>query len=197
VACDTGAMRFAVIDLETTGIDPVSSRVIECAIVRLDDRGGVIDEWCSLLDIAPDAVTASEVHGLGPSALAGMPRFAEVIGEISARLRGLVVVGHVVRFDVQHLAAEFARAGATLPGLEEAALCTRELAIASGVERPHTLLGCCSAFGVAHRAPHSALGDARATAGILRVAISSAPLEGLADLARRAALLSWEVGAAR
>jgi len=182
--------HYAVIDLETTGLDADASAIVECAIVELDAAGVVRDEWSSLVRIEGH-VGASEIHHIAEPMLRGAPSFSDLLPDIVDRLRGRVVVGHVVGFDLAHLAAEFRRAGRRLPDLRRASLCTRAIAESAGLERPRTLLGCCRATGVAHRGAHTALGDARSTAALLRHFLAKGAVRGRRRLARRAARLDW------
>ncbi len=164
----TPADRYAVVDVETTGLDPRLHRVIECAVVECRADGSICAEWSSLVQVPGDGVLGAHwIHGITRPMLAGAPAFAEITGELVDRLAGRVVVAHVLDFDLGHLAAEFARAGLALPALRPAGACTRELARALLPHGPFSLAACCSATGVPLEGAHTALGDARAAAGLL------------------------------
>ena len=158
---------FAVIDVETTGLDPVNDRIIECAIVTLDPTGAPLEEWSTLLAIpGRRRLGAQHIHGIERRMLEGAPSFAEVSGAIATRISGRVLVGHVLSFDIDNLRAEFARLGATLPDLS--GLCTRDLARLCWPDARHHLAACCEYAAISTDHLHSALGDARATATLLR-----------------------------
>jgi DNA polymerase III epsilon subunit family exonuclease len=161
---------FTVVDVETTGLDPFCSRVVECAIVTCSADGEILDEWTSL--IAPPVgieIGASWLHGITRQSLAPAPSFADVAYEIAGRLRETIVVGHVVAFDLAHLRAEFHRVGIAFPDLSAATMCTREIARACLSPGSRTLAALCARLGVARRGAHTALGDALATAALLSV----------------------------
>lgn len=159
------------VDLETTGLDPAEDRIVEVAVVTTDAAGAAVEEWRSLVQPGRDP-GPTEVHGLTAAALADAPRYDEVATELARRLRGTTVVAHNLAFDAAFLAAEQARRGpgggtgpweAPAPGL-----CTLELArrVLPGPDG-YSLAACCEATGVRLDDAHTALGDARATAGLL------------------------------
>jgi DNA polymerase-3 subunit epsilon len=160
-----GTSRYAVIDLETTGLDVIGNRVIECAIVQLEVDGSVADEWSTLIAI-PGTSDPGDIHGISRAMLDDAPTFSDVLGEIALQLQHRIIVGHVLDFDLAHLAAEFDRAGVTLPACRPAGICTRELARELLPEGSHALGACCAAAAVPIPDAHSALGDARATAAL-------------------------------
>lgn len=101
--------RFAVIDVETTGLSPVDERIIELAIIRADEHGRPIDQWASR--VHPEKpVGAAHLHGLADADLESAPRFSELALTLGSALQGLVVVAHHTEFDNSFLRAEFARA---------------------------------------------------------------------------------------
>ena len=159
------APRFAVIDVETTGLDPERERVLELAIVRADAQGRPIDQWVTRCH--PDGpVRASHIHGITDADVAGAPRFADLALSIGTALQGLVLVAHNAEFDLAFLRAEFARASLPMP--QVTSYCTLQgSALYLPQLRRRTLAECCAALGVAHQQAHSALGDAYAAAGLL------------------------------
>lgn len=174
------APTFAVLDLETTGLDPAHDRVIEVAVVTTDERGRVLDEWSSLIDPARDPGPV-HVHGITAEQLAQAAPFATVAADLGPRLRNRVVVAHNLPFDAGFLAAEAARSGPAGPAglLDEVVggLCTLDLS-RQLLTRPTTgwsLGSLCAATGVALDDPHRALADARATAGLLAVLLRRLP----------------------
>ena len=161
-------MKYAVLDTETTGLYN-SDRVIEIAILVLDDRGQVLDEWDTLLDPGRD-VGPVDIHGVTATMVASAPTFEEVRWAIAERLDGAVLVGHNLRFDQRMLDAEFDRSeGDWQPG---DGVCT--LRIAGG-----KLSAACSARGIAIEQEHRALSDARATASLFLATALGGPVSGV------------------
>jgi DNA polymerase-3 subunit epsilon len=155
-------MGYAVVDVETTGFAARGSdRVVEVAVVGLDDAGRVTDEWCTLLNPGRD-LGPQHVHRIRAADVWHAPTFAQAAGALAARLAERVVVAHNLSFDARFLTAEFARAGVDLP---VTGLCTMRLADRYLPGRAgRSLAACCEAIGVVLDSAHSALHDARATA---------------------------------
>lgn len=102
---------YAVLDTETTGFKPTGDdRILELAIVKLDQDGTEVSRWCTLLDPQTEKIGATHIHGITPEMLVGAPTFKDVAGDIIAQLSGAVLVAHNAPFDVGFLKAEFARA---------------------------------------------------------------------------------------
>jgi DNA polymerase-3 subunit epsilon len=184
--------HFAVVDVETTGLDPAGTRMVEIAIVEMTETGHRLEEFSTLLSIPGEGPLGADfIHRISRPMLARAPRFEQVASAICRHLAGRIIVGHVIAFDIDHLRSEFARAGLTLPNLAGSTLCTRDLAREVLPPGPKTLAACCEATGIKHKAAHTALGDARATAALLATLLQSgfdARLDALSEAARG---LSW------
>jgi DNA polymerase-3 subunit epsilon len=104
---------LAFLDLEMTGLDVKSDRVVEVCIDRVVG-GKTVAHLHSL--VRPDARIggASHVHGLDAEALAGAPPFAELGDRILAILDGAAVVAHAAEWDASFLLAEMERAAKPL-----------------------------------------------------------------------------------
>lgn len=116
---------FAVVSIATTGLSPVTDRIVEFAVVRADADGRVVDDYVTLLDPGRD-VGPLLVHGIASDEVLQAPTFADVAGELLARLDGAVVVAHDAAVVERFLAAELARIDVALP--LNPALCARWLA---------------------------------------------------------------------
>ncbi|MFC8453024.1 exonuclease domain-containing protein [Kitasatospora sp. NPDC057223] len=182
---------FAVVDVEATGRSPWRHRVVEVAVVLLDDRLRTEAEFATLLDpLGP--VGPTHVHRITQADVAGAPRFREVAPQLLDLLAGRVLVGHHVTCDRAFLDREFARIGVAWPAVPM--LCTMRLA------RAHLpgaggfgLTACVDAAGLGWYPAHTALGDARATADLLRHCIRtpSCPPADWAEPLREAAGVPW------
>jgi DNA polymerase III subunit epsilon len=184
VALALGGLRaeaFAVLDVETTGLDPAVDRIVEVAVVRTDGAGRMTHEYATTVDPG-GPVLLTEIHGLDERAVRGAPGFAAVAAAVAARLTGAVVVGHNVAFDLAFLRAELGRSRCAMPILP--GLCTRMLAERLG-RRPEgwNLAACCGEAGVVPDEAHTALGDARSTARLLAVYLREARVRGMDTLA--------------
>src|SRR5690625_4545417 len=99
---------FAVVDVETTGLSPAHHhRVVEVAVVLVDEDGRIQHRWDTLVNPQRD-VGAADIHGLSAADLYDAPLFEEVAGDIVDLLQGRVPVAHNLSFDAGFLTAEFA-----------------------------------------------------------------------------------------
>jgi DNA polymerase-3 subunit epsilon len=192
----SSAAGFAVMDVETTGLSPARDRVLELAIVRTDEDGNVVDEWVSRFN--PEGpVGATHIHGIRSEDVAGAPLFRDVAREIATRLSGVPIVAHNAKFDLAFLRAEFDAAGWDLPTLTSYCTMNGSHHFFPELER-RRLIDCCWGARVQLNDAHSALGDARATAALLRVYLTlgreKMPNRELASLSQSA---RWPVGPAR
>jgi len=187
---------FAVVDLETTGFSPrLGDRVAEVAVVLVDAAGRVEDEWCTLVNPERD-LGPQHVHGIAAADVALAPTFDRVAPALLRLLQGRVLVAHNAAFDTRFLRAEIGRAGISAAIDPVACLCTQQLA-GRYLTGSRALAACCATVGVVHDGVHSALGDARATAGLLGYYLDVAADDECWDVARRAAAgVRWSLPAA-
>ncbi|MBM7825505.1 DNA polymerase III epsilon subunit-like protein [Arcanobacterium pluranimalium] len=108
VTCDS-SKKFAIIDLETTGLDPLTDRIIEIAIIQVDESLKEECRWSSLIN-PQQPVTGTEIHGLDDQDVRFEPYFHDLSGKIFSLLYNRVLVSHNATFDCAFLNAEFNRA---------------------------------------------------------------------------------------
>ena len=160
--------RLAVLDTETTGLDPGQGhRIVEVAWVALDS-GEIGETWSTLVDpgrsIPPDA---SAVHGITDLMVRDAPGPAVVAAELESRCAGRTLVFHNVAFDLPFLDA-FMRSVNRGP-LLHAVVDTLGLARGLFGQGGNSLGTLATRFGLSAEAAHRALGDALTTARLLRV----------------------------
>ena len=106
-------MKYCYLDTETTGLSVDKHEVIEIAIVtELED--GTIERWESKISPAHIETAhpkALEINGYTPEAWTDAPPAREVAPTIHEKLKGAVVVGHNVAFDIKFIQAIFDREG--------------------------------------------------------------------------------------
>lgn len=158
---------FAVVDCETTGLNPQTDRIVECAIIALDEHGVEELAWSTLVN-PRIPVTASFVHGLHDSDVATAPLFEDIAERVVSLLDGRAFVAHNANFDAGFLDASFARAniGFSIPPARR--VCTMELSKIYLPEGRHSLQAAAERAGIVLRQEHRALTDARIAAELLR-----------------------------
>ncbi len=151
-----------VLDCETTGLDPAVDAVVSLGAVHVV-RGRVADEPLGrLVDPGrPVPRTATAVHGLADTDVAGQPPLADAVVALRHFAADSVVVGHDVAFDLAFLAA----AGFAAPGPVLDTLLLAE--IAQPDAEGYGLDAVAARLGVAVAGRHSAVGDAVTTAHVL------------------------------
>jgi len=102
--------NVVMVDVETTGRDAASDRIVELAIVR-GRKGEIVSRNAWLINprrSIPAEVTA--VHGITDADVADKPTFADVCHEILAALQDAIPAAYNASFDRGFLHAEVARA---------------------------------------------------------------------------------------
>jgi DNA polymerase-3 subunit epsilon len=103
--------RLAIVDVETTGSDPVGDRITEIAVLHAEGSA-LTAQWSTLVNPGrPIPGVIQALTGISPEMVAAAPRFADIAGELEERLAGRVLVAHNARFDYGFLRREFERAG--------------------------------------------------------------------------------------
>lgn len=154
---------WAVLDVETTGLHPARDRIVEIAIIRLDDDGHGIDEWSSLVN--PGDRAPWRPSGLAAADVATAPAFADLLNEVLNRVSGRVIAAHNAKFDVSFLQAETSRAGVAWGPVE--GFCTMDAVAEAGIVGSRDLHHLCAELGIETGSEHVAIEDARAVVGLI------------------------------
>lgn len=118
----------AVLDIETTGVNPVRDRIIEVAIIRIENERR--REWSSL--VRPEHGTfiprnVVNLTGISPSMLEEAPSSKEIFPKcLDLLTNASIIVGHHISFDLKFLRLELKRINRSVPHLRR--VCTLHLA---------------------------------------------------------------------
>lgn len=164
----TGLPRFAVVDVETSGLSTRRHRLLQIAVVTVE-HGVVVDEWSTLIKLRwpLGRVGPRRVHGITRARLRGAPRQRDALTELARRLDGAVFTAHNVRFDWSFIERAARRSKVSVTPAHR--LCTLRLSRTLDPDRAlsHRLGDVCERYGISNDRPHDALHDARATAAAL------------------------------
>ncbi len=100
-----------IIDVETTGLSPRNHRIIELALIRIEN--GIVTQRYQQL-INPEQPISSFIQdhtGITPAMVAKAPVFGDIVPHIQPLLATGVFVAHNADFDYSFVSAEFARHG--------------------------------------------------------------------------------------
>lgn len=163
-------VSFAVVDVETTGTDPRTDRIVQMAAVIVNGRGDVVDTFDTV--VRPQNPShyvhgAQDIHGISEQDVEqGMP-LREALQRLWSVSDGHLFAAHNARFDIDFLHAESERVG--LDTKVDRYIDTLELARRTDVsrERRHSLDALCRHYGIERERSHEAKADATATAELL------------------------------
>jgi DNA polymerase III epsilon subunit-like protein len=179
-----GLPRFAVVDVETSGLSATRNRILQIGLVTVESDGAVVDQWSTLVALRwPwSRVGPRRVHGITRRSLHGAPKAAAAIHELRDRLAGSVFTAHNADFDAAFI--EQAAARADVPLVLGRRLCTLQLSRRLDPDRQltHGLAEVCARYDVPLEHHHDALSDARATAGVLPYLLAAHQVHDEADL---------------
>ena len=168
-ALPISSLRFAVVDVETTGGRPgYGDRITEIAIVRVQN-GEIVDVFETLVNPeCPIPPFISQITRITADMVRGKPVFAGIARDVAERLEGHIFVAHNASFDWRFVSHEVFRG--TGQALDGTTLCTLRLARKVLPQLSRRNLDAVANFYAVEIPPdarHRAAGDAIATAKIL------------------------------
>ena len=164
-------MKYAIVDIETSGFGGTPNKITEIAIFLFDGTK-VIDEFTTLVN--PECSIPSYITGLTAitnEMVADAPKFYEIAKDILTITRDAIFVAHNVNFDYGLIRKEFQELGG---GFNRKKLCTVRLSrkVFPGY-KSYSLGNICAALDIPINGRHRARGDAEATVELLKRAISA------------------------
>ena len=184
---------YAVVDLETTGLDPKQDEIISFAAVPID-AGRIKVGAVSTLMIRPSRMPEAEtirIHGLRPQDLAEAPELRAILDSVLEALTGRVLVAHAAWVERGFLSGALEEAGLRLrrPVVDTVALIRRAQGqSAMDDEAIVPLSDAARDLGLPVHRPHHADGDALTTAQLflaLATRLDAREPQTVGSLARR------------
>ncbi|MFN8165234.1 MAG: exonuclease domain-containing protein [Bacteroidia bacterium] len=163
-------MKYAIIDIETTGGNASANRITEIAIF-IHDGQRIVDQYKSLVNPESNIPPyISNLTGITDEMVADAPRFYEIAKEIVQITDGAVFVAHNVQFDYGCIQREFKSLGYTYSREQ---LCTIKLSRKMIPGLPSYSLGnLCKYLGIEINDRHRAAGDALATVRLFELLLT-------------------------
>jgi DNA polymerase-3 subunit epsilon len=165
---------LAFFDLETTGLNTTSDRIVELALIRVSPQGDVLERVRRFNPGIPIPPDATEIHGITDADVADEPPFSATAKSLVELLENCDLGGfNIRRFDIPLLLAEFKRAGVSF------SIQGRRLIDAQTIfhrQEPRDLSAAARFYlGREHREAHTALGDIRTSAAVLSAQLERYP----------------------
>jgi len=158
-------------DLETTGLDLKSDRIVELAFIKWTPQGDVLERERRFNPAFPIPPEATAVHGITDTDVAHEVDFCRTARSLADMFEGCDLAGfNVRRFDIPMLVSEFQRCGVDF------SLTGRRVVDMQNIfhrEEPRDL-SAAARFYLAreHEEAHTALGDIRTSAAVLGAQIA-------------------------
>lgn len=159
-------MKFAIVDIETTGLYHQGHGITEVAVVHVDDECAPTLAFHSMVN--PDRTIPAAIEhmtGITPDMVDDAPNFADIAEPLAQALEDRIFVAHNVSFDYRFLEAAFSSVDRKF---RHKRLCTMRYArkVIPGLTS-YRLASLCRVMKVINTDPHRAAGDALATAELL------------------------------
>ena len=164
--CPLEKTAFSVVDLETTGLSPNRNRVIEIAIIKIENLK-ISDKLHYLINpqtYIPPFITS--LTGISNDDVIGAPTFSDIVDEIISFTDNTILTAHNLSFDSSFLNTEFMISGREF--INEHTCCTLKISRKIfPTLKSKSLSSVAQSLNLKNVNAHRALGDAEITAKIL------------------------------
>jgi len=182
---------FSVVDVETTGLSPNKNRIIEIALVKIENLK-ITDKLNYLINpqsYIPPFITS--LTGIDNDDVIGAPIFSNVVDEIISFTNNTILTAHNFPFDSGFLNSEFMISGREF--INEHSCCTLKLARnIYPTLQSKSLSSVAQSLNLRNSNSHRALGDAEITAKVLLKMIKE--LQTKDNITTVGQLLSYQKG---
>ena len=164
-------VSFAVVDFETTGLNPETDRIVQLAAIIVNGDGEIVDSFDTIVKPeSPDEYQhgAEHIHGISAEQVSGGMPLRKALEQLWSINAGHIFTAHNAAFDLGFLHAESERVG--IKGRIEFHVDTLELSrrtTGADTTRRHNLFALCEHYGIKRDQVHDARSDATATAQLL------------------------------
>lgn len=164
---------IVVFDLETTGLDAETDRIIEVGAIKLKGLEPVA-QFSTLvktdIELTDDIV---KITGITQDMLEGQPAIEAVLPKFLEFIEGSILVAHNAEFDVSMVRAACSRVGIDL---EWPCFCTLKMARELLPDLENKKLDTiANHYGLTFEARHRSVGDVKVTVGVLRNLLAQQP----------------------
>lgn len=160
-----GLENFVCVDLETTGLNPKTDRIIEIGMVKVRE-GKIVEQFSSLINPRQQLEERIEqITGITQKELENQPLQKEILPQILEFLEEDVLLGHRVLFDYSFLKRAFTNEKISFErkGIDTLKIARKVVEDCESKSLPKL----CSHYGIEYH-PHRALSDALATVELYR-----------------------------
>lgn len=161
------SQKFSIIDIETTGSLRKGQRIIEIAIINIDDSE-IVEEFSSFINPEiPIPQFITNLTGISNNDVVIAPKFFQVAKKIVEMTEGRIFVAHNVFFDFNFIRHEFSELGFMF---SREKLCTVQLARKHlpGM-KSYSLGQLAKDLSIPHPNAHRAMGDAKTTYELFKI----------------------------
>ncbi len=158
---------LCIFDIESTGINIRTDRIIELAIIRLDPDGSETTESWLVNPGVPIPEDSTAIHGITDNVVKNCPAFSDVAQEIRDFIGESDLGGfNVTRFDIPLLVEEFIRAGVFFDATGRRVLDAQRI---FHLREPRNLAAALKFYcNQEHTDAHSAESDTKATLEVIK-----------------------------
>ena len=180
-------VRFVIVDVETTGLNPLSDRICEIAFIETKSQK-IINKFSTLINPnIPIPRNVSAIHRIYDEDVLDAPSFSDIANMLVDVFYDSVLVGHNISFDFEFINSELKRIGMKMPDvkmIDTLALSRRFLLN----QENNTLRGVAKSINLNLHNWHRALADVEVTKKIfdhfLLLFVKESGIKTLGDLMR-------------
>lgn len=150
---------FVCVDIESTGLEPKSDRIIEIAAIKFNFNN-ILETYSTLINPQVDIPLESQhIHNISNDMVQGKPLIKEIIPKILDFIGNHIIVGHGIKFDIDIIDYEAQRYNLICNILNSKYIDTLRLARLYGESPFNSLKELSRHFNLEFEGAHRALND--------------------------------------
>jgi len=158
----TPTQDIVVFDLETTGLDPATSKIIEIGAAKIV-YGRIVETFQTLVDpLVPIPIETTAINHITDDMVKGQPQIEAVLMDFSKFCQGAILVAHNIEFDYSFLQAQGQKYDIYFDNLRKDTLAMARQHYPR--LKNHKLETLCNHLNIQNQSAHRALSDVIATA---------------------------------